>query len=615
MAISAALRNCLRRANFSAISDIRFPPRLRETHNTAIVERLTATNNVGALLLVPARAQNLLWLQAFTLKSRRLSHAGGSINQALPRTVACRRIVLMRSIVREATRGNRVQVLPNLDSEPRTRAAVFHRRQRKLRQDHAFGEAILFPSCSFSTRGLLAFVGSIAGDVTALVAACALAASPVLAAEPGKAFVSAPPASMAASANTELGKLLNSGPEFAVAGERLNVELLRRFYARHGFEPVWTSRPAQASSLTSAVLRAGDQGLAPELFHANLLLSPTLPPLYRDLVLSDAFLSYADALARGIMPVDLRRDDEVLTPEPIDVAGALDAAIGTPDPAAAIQTLAPTTPTYQLLRQALQTAGSGIPSGGGRIASSRVRAIEVNLERERWLPRHLPSDRVWVNVADEQLVLYRNDQPVLSTKVIVGQDELRNQSPEFQVAISGVLFNPPWNIPPDITTNEILPKADHDPNYLAQHNMVMLPNGILQQVAGPNSGLGQLMFLMQNRFDVYLHDTPQKNLFARSDRRISHGCIRVEKPRDLAALLMQEPIEDINQTIATGNTINSNLPQPVQAFVVYETAFADADGRLQFRPDVYGRDAEIWQHLDPEQRALAERAAPGQRGG
>jgi len=427
--------------------------------------------------------------------------------------------------------------------------------------------------------------------------------------------VPAAPASTAAYASTDLGKLIGSAPEFVIAGERLNVGLLRRFYARHGFEPIWTTRQFQANSLINAVLRAGEHGLAPQLFHANLLLSPTLPPLYRELALSDAFLSYADALARGVMPVERRRDDEVLTPEPIDVAAALDAAVGSPDPAAAIQALAPTTPTYRLLRQALQSLQSGIPAGGKIAATTRLREIEVNLERERWLPRRLPADRVWVNVADERVVLYRDDRPVFSTRVIVGQDELRNQSPEFQATIDGVLFNPPWNIPQDIATNEILPKTVNDPNYLAQHNMVMLPDGVLQQVAGPNSGLGQLMFLMKNRFDVYLHDTPSKNLFSREDRRISHGCIRVEKPRELAALVMQQPIDAINQVIATGSTTRTDVPEPVPVFVVYETAFTDVDGRLQFRPDVYGRDAEIWQHLDPERQAVTEREPPGQRGG
>jgi murein L,D-transpeptidase YcbB/YkuD len=496
------------------------------------------------------------------------------------------------------------------------RAIVFHRRQRNSRRDHAFGETILFPSYSCSPRSFLVLVRLIAGSAIALAAGCAPTKSPVLATDQrtGAAFVPAPPDSTASYANTELGKLLDSGPEFVVAGERLNVELLRRFYARHGFEPVWTTRPTLADSLTNAVLRAGEHGLAPERLHANLLLSPTLPSLYRELVLSDAFLSYADALARGIMPVERRRDDEVLTPEPIDVTAALDAAIASPDPAVAIEALAPATPTYRLLRQALQNLQSGAPAGG-KIARTRLREIEVNLERERWLPRHLPPDRVWVNVADERVVLYRDDQPVFSTKVIVGQDELRNQSPEFQTVIDGVLFNPPWTIPRDIATDEILPKTVSDPDYLAQHNMVMLPDGELQQLAGPNSGLGQLMFYMNNRFDVYLHDTPSKDLFSRENRRISHGCIRVEQPRELAALLMRQPVDAIDQAIATGNTTRSGLPTPVPVFVVYETAFADVDGKLLFRPDAYGRDAEIWQYLDPGRRAVAEREAPSQRGG
>ncbi len=415
---------------------------------------------------------------------------------------------------------------------------------------------------------------------------------------------------MVASARTKLGELIESAPTSVVAGERLNVELLRRFYARHGFAPVWTSRRSQADSLMNAVLRAGDHGLAPELFHAELLRSPeTLPALDRELLLSDAFLSYADALARGVMPAERRRDDEVLTPEPIDVAAVLDAAVASPDPAAVIEALAPTTPTYRSLRQALQDLHAGIPVRG-KTATSRLREIEVNLERERWLPRRLPADRVWVNVADESLTLYRDDRPVFSTRVIVGQDERRNQSPEFQASIDGVFFSPPWNIPDDIATNEILPKASRDPNYLARHNMVMLPDGGLQQMAGANSGLGQVMFYMKNRFDVYLHDTPSKNLFGRDDRRISHGCIRVEDPRKLAALLMQQPIDAIDQAIATGTTIWRVLPKPAPVFVVYETAFADVDGRLQFRADVYGRDAGIWKYLAPKAQAVAQRDAP-----
>ena len=234
------------------------------------------------------------------------------------------------------------------------------------------GEAILSLSYGLSTRGRLESVGLIASGTIALTA-CAPAPPVVLAGGSRSEAVFA----VAPHANTELSKRIDSAPELVVAGERLNVGLLRRFYAGHGFEPIWTTRQAQANSLVNAVLRAGDHGLAPELFHASLLRhTATLPPLDRELLLSDAFLSYADALARGAMPVERRTDDEVLTPEPIDVAAALDAAIGSPDPAAVIEALAPTTPTYRALRQALQSYRSGT-TAGDKATTSRLREIEV----------------------------------------------------------------------------------------------------------------------------------------------------------------------------------------------------------------------------------------------
>jgi murein L,D-transpeptidase YcbB/YkuD len=314
------------------------------------------------------------------------------------------------------------------------------------------------------------------------------------------------------------------------------------------------------------------------------------------------------------MPVERRMDDEALTPEPIDIVAVLDAALGSADPAAMIEALAPTTPTYRALRQALLSYRSS-GQAGERAMTNRIRQIEVNLERQRWLPRRLPSDRVWVNAADERLVLYRADRPVFSTRVIVGQDVRVNQTPEFRATIDAVLYNPPWNIPESITTEEILPKLSRDPDYLTRHNMVYRPDGGLQQLPGPNAGLGQLKFEMENRFDVYLHDTPSKNLFDRDNRRISHGCIRVQNPRELAALLMQQPIEAISKAIATGSTTRSNLPSPVPVFVVYQTAFVDIDGTLQFRPDIYNRDLEIWSYLHPVWQPMADREPPGQRRG
>jgi len=483
----------------------------------------------------------------------------------------------------------------------------------------------LFPSFSFPAQVFLAHIGTRIGTRLGPMAAVAMAlAAAACADEPGSLATNPPPATAlvasptdpaVASAHTELRALIDGAP--FVAGAKLNVDMLRRFYARHGFAPVWTTRPDKAEALINAVSRADDHGLAPEMFHADVLRSAaTLPTLDRELVLSDAFLTYADALARGALPVERRRDDEVLTPGKIDVAAVLDSAIASSDPAAVIEKLAPTTPTYRALRQALYDTRAGLPvgaPGGGKATTSRLREIVVNLERERWLPRKLPADRVWVNAADERVTMYRDNAPVFSSKVVVGMIEKRHQTPEFQASIEGIYFNPPWVIPNEIAVNEILPKAKQDPTYLAKHGMVMMPNGDLQQMAGVNSGLGVLLFDMRNSFDVYLHDTPSKELFTRDDRHVSHGCIRVEDPQKLASLVMQQSPDEIRETLANSATVWKKLPKAVPVFVVYETAFADADGKLQFRPDAYGRDTEIWQALNPKQEAAPQRVASNQR--
>lgn len=440
---------------------------------------------------------------------------------------------------------------------------------------------------------------ALSGAMT-LAAACALgacSARPAPGARPAAAL----------QAGTELGRLIDGTPDLVVAGEPLNVQALRRFYARQDFGPVWASRPLVEQALVATVLRAGDHGLDPELFHANLLRRrETFPPLRRELLLTDAILAYAGALAHGAMPAQRRKDFEALMPQPVDVAEALGAAITSQDPAAAIEALAPATATYRGLREALQNQRAGGPAAGGA-AANRQRIIEANLERERWLPRPLPAERVWVNVPDQHLVLYRHDRPVFSTRVVVGDSSERNQSPEFNALIEASFFNPPWIVPRDIVVAEILPKLDRDPDYLARNNMVMRANGEVEQLPGPTAGLGYILFDMPNRFDVYLHDTPDRFLFSRSDRRMSRGCIRVQNPREFAALLMEQPLDSIDRKIEVGGTTRSTLPKPVPVFVAYQTAFADVDGKMQFRPDFYNRDADLWRRLQkyPQGQALA----------
>jgi L,D-transpeptidase YcbB len=474
-----------------------------------------------------------------------------------------------------------------------------------------------------------------------VVAPCSLCA---LAVEPGEDASTASPAVPEPDAgspnvtpflgNPELKALLEVPGKLTVAGERMHDQLLRRFYTAHGYQTVWTSRTAEASHLWNAVQRAGAQGLDPGLFHNSVITErgPALSPVERDLLLSDAFLAYADALSRGAMPIEDRADDEDLTPEPVDVVGVLDAAIASPNPAQPIEALAPSSPAYLAMRRAYAenraVSEGGTPTRGSdarkkpervvtesrAAAARRMRQLAVNLERLRWLPRRMPPDRVEVNAAIARLRLFRDDRPVFTTRVVVG--EIDKQTPELQSTINDVLFNPPWNIPRSIVQKEILPKLAADPGYLSSHHMRWRAGGAIQQEAGPYSALGRLKFEMTDRYDVYLHDTPIKSLFQSADRMMSHGCVRVENPRVLAQLLLEQGPEAIDRGISVGYTNRRALPTPLPIFIVYQTVYVESDGSIQFRSDPYERDDEIWQHLTrAQQPPLAQDSAVGQRKG
>ena len=171
----------------------------------------------------------------------------------------------------------------------------------------------------------------------------------------------------------------------------------------------------------------------------------------------------------------------------------------------------------------------------------RIAQIEANLERWRWLPESLPGDRVEVNVAGAMATLRRDGQPVLTMKVAAGRKT--DHTPMLRSTIEAIVINPPWNIPQSIADKEVLPKARANPNYLADEDIqvIPLPGGgqRLQQRAGPKSALGQVKFEFDSPFGVYLHDTPVKAAFDRASRLVSHGCVRLDKPRDLAVQLLQ----------------------------------------------------------------------------
>ncbi|HTI68225.1 MAG TPA: L,D-transpeptidase family protein [Caulobacteraceae bacterium] len=228
----------------------------------------------------------------------------------------------------------------------------------------------------------------------------------------------------------------------------------------------------------------------------------------------------------------------------------------------------------------------------------RIAQITANLERWRWLP-DLPADRVDVNIAGAMTTLVRDGKVALAMRAAPGRKT--DHTPMLASVITAIVVNPPWNIPDSIAEKEILPKAAADPGYLESEDIqvIDLPDGRrrLQQRAGPKSSLGQVKFEFDNPFGVYLHDTPAKVAFDHETRMVSHGCVRLEKPKELAAQLLQGEdnwsAQALDMAIGAGETRRVSLDRPMPVFLFYWTAYVGPDGRMIFYPDAYGWDQEL----------------------
>jgi murein L,D-transpeptidase YcbB/YkuD len=262
-------------------------------------------------------------------------------------------------------------------------------------------------------------------------------------------------------------------------------------------------------------------------------------------------------------------------------------------------------------------------------ASDRTRQITLNLERWRWLPRDLGPRYVTVNAADATLRVVEDDRTVLTSRVVVG--DLKHPTPVVQARLDAVILNPKWNLPTSIAAREILPRLRENRRYLAENDIVIMerresdPFGFavdwsvisaeafpfrLQQQPGPDNPLGRIKFDVPNRFDVYLHDTPTRTLFARPRRTGSHGCIRVERADELAAHVLADETgrwtpERLEEAIAGGGSPRIPVARPLPVYILYWTAFVGPGGLVQFRDDVYGRDHRLAAAL------AVERSAPG----
>ncbi len=267
-------------------------------------------------------------------------------------------------------------------------------------------------------------------------------------------------------------------------------------------------------------------------------------------------------------------------------------------------------------------------------AEVRLTQILANLERWRWITQDLGEKYILINVADFRVGVFEGAREVLSMPAIVGSAYRR--TPEFSGKMTYIEINPTWTVPPKLVREDILPKARKDPGYLKERGIRVFRGWSeeapeidaeavdwsqveaeaeafkFRQDPGPRNSLGRIKFMFPNKFDVYLHDTPDRGLFARAERDLSSGCIRLEQPLELAEYILRgDPVwsrEKILAALADTTTRVISLRNPIGVHLLYWTAWLTDDERVQFRGDIYRRDEALSEAL--RQHALPTAGTP-----
>ena len=269
------------------------------------------------------------------------------------------------------------------------------------------------------------------------------------------------------------------------------------------------------------------------------------------------------------------------------------------------------------------TAGPGTLVEINTSPEQRLQSIIVAMERERWINRPRGERHIWVNLTDFTAKIIDNGVETFSTRSVIGARDRERVTPEFSDVMEFMVINPSWYVPRSIITKEFLPQLQEDPNAVGNLIMTDSRGQVIDRSAvdfasftqetfpfsmrePPNQGnaLGLVKFMFPNRYNIYLHDTPSKSLFGREVRAYSHGCVRLADPFDFAyALLAKQtgnPEALFQGHLRSGREQRVDLAAPVPVHLVYRTAYTQAEGRMQYRRDVYGRDGRIWNALARE---------------
>jgi murein L,D-transpeptidase YcbB/YkuD len=434
-----------------------------------------------------------------------------------------------------------------------------------------------------------------------------------------------------------------------------NPVQITSFYQQNGLDPVLVldhMAGDDLKTLAAYLKRSGEHGLDPKMFQAeqiNNLVNKfysknaikTTEEAYQNMaelevMLANSLINYTNALQYGVISprkIYARYYTETKRPD----SASMNKVFAISNLKTFLDSVQPKSPQYLALQKALKE-NVQVP---GKTPEETDRMLKVNLERLRWKNKPTQSKYVIVNIPDYRLDVMENGNSILNMKVCVGEgrnidradnlveyDEsdkkdrpFSRETPQLNSMIYSVQVNPIWNIPQSIATKEIMVKAAEDPYYLANNNIDAYKDGkvvedpetidwasagkdeyAFKQRPGDDNALGKIKFLFKNNSSVYLHDTPAKLAFNKPMRAVSHGCVRVERPLDLAHALFGDgdQYQKIEQYMGMDNPDPSNLqvPKKMPVYLTYITCWPDANGRLQFRPDVYGLDIVLFAHLN-----------------
>jgi murein L,D-transpeptidase YcbB/YkuD len=437
-------------------------------------------------------------------------------------------------------------------------------------------------------------------------------------------------------------------------GKLANPNLITSFYVQNDYDPVFVMDHifnGDVDIISNYFEKAGQHGLDPNMFKADEIKQlvakfkdkkgiKNLDEAYHDIaeleiLMANSLINYSSALEYGMVSprkIYSRYFTATKRPDSTSMLKTLRAQ----NLKAYLDSIQPKDPQYLMLQKALMGGGTA----KGMTKEETTRYLVVNMERLRWKNKPKEPEYVIVNIPDYRLDVMENGQSILNMKVVVGEgrnmdnantlveyDEsdkkdrpFSRETPQLNSMIHSVQVNPVWNIPKSIASKEIMVEAAQDPYYLSNKGIDVYENGKkvedpetidwgsvskdqfeFKQRPSDDNSLGKIKFLFNNNSSVYLHDTPAKSGFTQTMRALSHGCVRLGDPQALAKVIFGDgPTYDkIAKAMSEDNPEPTTIavPKKMPVYITYITCWADSNGTLQYRPDVYGLDIVLYGHL------------------